>query len=200
MWLRLPGGFLWLTRVSVRKDTSIYAEAKLIDEARGVGIARERLAQRVAYLETVKRAEYGDVVVDPITGAAVSWKDGNPMARARVVWGLAHGEQPRWPESEADDRIAVASAFSLNWVEGEPDARTAMVREREADNYFRFMLSTFLLALIIPLMSLANKWVLSRETLNYLSTDQQAIAGNPKAADAMRVAALALEGQEEPRS
>ena len=41
---RVPAAFLWLTRVTVRKDTSLYAQGHLEEEASALGVHTDRLA------------------------------------------------------------------------------------------------------------------------------------------------------------
>ena len=54
---RLPSAFLWLTRVSVRKDTSLYAQDNLQSEAAGLGVHAERLAFSFRFPQVAARLE-----------------------------------------------------------------------------------------------------------------------------------------------
>lgn len=51
---RLPHAFLWLTRVSVRKDTSLYAEQYLRHESLALGLPPDRLAFSFRFPEQVQ--------------------------------------------------------------------------------------------------------------------------------------------------
>ena len=95
---RLPGGFLWLSRVTVRKDSSFYAEANLLQEAAASGMHTGRIALSWRFPEQdyVAFRALGDLMVDNrnynahTTGADALWA-GVPMValEARHLAGRA---------------------------------------------------------------------------------------------------------------
>ena len=65
---RLPAAFLWLSRVSVRKDTSLYAQGNLLNEAAAAGVRSERLAFSFKFPQNdyVAFRALADLMVDTI--------------------------------------------------------------------------------------------------------------------------------------
>lgn len=87
---RLPSGFLWLTRVSVRKDTSLYAQDNLHREIAHLGVRTERVgfSFRFPQDDFVSLRALADLMVDNraynahTTGADTFWSGVPAVATA----------------------------------------------------------------------------------------------------------------------
>jgi predicted O-linked N-acetylglucosamine transferase (SPINDLY family) len=112
---RLPRAFLWLSRVSVRKDTSMFAEANLQLEAAALGIDTPRLAFSFRFGEKdyVPFRALADLMVDNrnynahTTGADTLWagvpavmiEGGHLAGRAGATFSSALGTASMLAES-----------------------------------------------------------------------------------------------------
>ena len=116
---RLPRAFLWLSRVTVRTNSSIYAEANIVKQASAGGVHSSRLAfsWRFPEKDYVAFRALGDLVVDNMhynahtTGADAFWA-GVPAVVLAAQSPRAQG--PRCRSGASDDgRVTRSAAEAL---------------------------------------------------------------------------------------
>ena len=117
---RLPAAFLWLSRVSVRKDTSMYAQGHLYNEGAALGMRTDRLAYSFKFPQNdyVPFRALADLMVDNrlynahTTGADTLWAGvpaivtasrhlaGRASASFAHAIGSSHMVAPSWKAYE----------------------------------------------------------------------------------------------------
>jgi Domain of unknown function (DUF4407) len=175
-----------------------------VDAAARTQHGREELAGKdrdelQAWMHDVEDAVPGKDVRRPKTGTWLKHKAADFTDRLRVLADLKEARPPQWP---AADRAAVTKAADLFHLESpyageEPALR---LRRQQARDLFRLTYwIAFIIAAVIPLLTLAFKLMASEEFRSYYSTTAQALAGNPDAIRALTVRGVRLEDLASPR-
>ena len=129
-----------------------------------------------------------------------SWSSAGFTDRLSVVQDLVHGNPARWPAASPQIRQQVVEVFGLP----DPDEEV-LGAERTASTYKMHYWMAFLVALAIPLLTIAFKIISPPELRRYYSGECQVLAGNVDAARDMwsqpggRERLAELQGQQPPR-
>lgn len=160
-------------------DAAIKAEADKLerqDEA-----TKQRSSDRREWLRAIQRAPVG-TRVEPFGN--VHQGPWNPyeagfVRRLEVLTDLRRGESPTWGDVPRGVRERAAQVFGIAERTDDEDSRRRLAAR--AQN-FRFVYAiAFVVALVLPLLTLAFKLLMGRELRLYYSTLAQARGGNPEA-------------------
>lgn len=162
-----------------------------VDEARARDTTRSQVSEtefknRKEWMKIVQGARPGGEIVNPQTGRVLHPKPADFTERLRVLDDLHTGRPPLWPSTSDEVRNRAVELFGLDDPEGPPsEARERNAQRRAADAaLFRQVYRVaFIMACVIPLLTVAFKLLMAGELKLYYSTEAQALAGNPAAID-----------------
>ena len=150
-------------------------------------------------MHDVENAVPGTAIGRPGTGTSLQPKAADFTDRLRVLADLKEARPPQWPTA---DQASIANAAKLFHLESpyaseDPPLR---LRRRSARDLFRLTYwIAFVIAAVIPLLTLAFKLMSSEELRTYYSATAQALAGNPEAIRALTARGVRLEDLAAPR-
>jgi hypothetical protein len=167
---------------------------KLIDQKRNEEAARARVSetslnQLKEWIKTVQSAAPGQQIRNPVTGRILYPKPADFTDRLRILDDLRNGKPPLWPSSSDEVRAGAVQLFGLEDPTGPDTPAKQKIRERleqNADLFGRVYWVAFLMASVIPLLTVAFKLMMAGELRDYYSTQAQARAGNPGAIQVIR--------------
>ena len=167
----------WTGQVTTASQELDTAETEIVGRLnKGTDQGQADLDQIKARIDVLMAGSPDAPPIDPATGKDFVWANHGFTDRLAVIHRLIHGQPTRWPATSPEVREAVVESFGL------PDpAEEAIGAQQTANTYMRHYIVAFLIALAIPLLSIAFKIIMPREFRNYLSTEWQALAGNPEA-------------------
>jgi len=111
------------------------------------------------------------------------------VVRVLALYDLLAGRPPAWPPSKRGIREAASLLLGSSWEAA--DEHSHKRATQRAETFRRVYLIAFLVACVIPLLTLAFKLLLCRELQTYFSTTAQARTGNEHAVETLR----AMESQ-----
>ena len=167
---------------------------KKVDEERGRDTARSRVSEvelknRKEWMKIVQGAKPGEEIVNPQTHRVLHPKPADFTERLRVLDDLRTGRPAQWPSTSDEARNRAVELFGLDDPEGPPSESRARNEQRRTDDatLFRSVYRVaFIMACVIPLLTVAFKLLMAGELKVYYSTLAQARAGNPEAIDVIR--------------
>lgn len=128
---------------------------------------------------------HGKKTCDPIPSPMEPDKLWDPcdagfITRLSILDDLLNARRPFWSSSERAQRQKVVATFGLPDPEASDDAthRREAFRAQTLNNVYRI---SFIIAVVIPLLTIAFKLLMARELAIYYSAKAQARAGNPHA-------------------
>jgi hypothetical protein len=136
----------------------------------------------------------------PDTGKPLPPKAADFTDRLRVLEDLKDQTPPLWPAADPPTITAAAAAFHLEDPKGQADPKLATRRQGDARLFSRTYWIAFVIAAVIPLLTLAFKLMVSQELSSYYSAAAQARAGNPEAILALRARGVDVENLPNPSS
>lgn len=153
-----------------------------------VEAAKKRAQDRKDWLLTIRQAEPSSKLINPMTVTALPPKTADFTDRLRVLDDLRNARPPQWPRSPVELREEANRVFGLgvSATDAMDPADPLMARLKADANYFQQIYAiAFIVALIIPLLTLAFKLMMSRQLRSYYSARDQANALNPEAVQAL---------------
>jgi len=167
---------------------------KLIDQRRTEEAARVRVSEASLeklkeWIKTVQSSAPGKEITNPSTGRILHPKPADFTDRLRILDDLRHAKPTLWPASSDEVRAGAVQLFGLEDPSGPDTPAKQKIRERlqqNADLFGRVYWVAFLMASVIPLLTVAFKLMMAGELRDYYSTQAQARAGNPAAVQVIR--------------
>jgi hypothetical protein len=179
------------------------ADTKAANEQ--VRAERERQAKQgkrdlQAWMRVVQTVTPGETAVLNVGGTYYKLppKAADFTDRLRVLEDLKDQVPPQWPAADPPTITLAASAFHLEDPYGPGDRKLAERRRGDARLFSRTYWIAFVIAAVIPLLTLAFKLMVSQELASYYSAAGQARAGNPEAILALRARGLDVESLADP--
>lgn len=152
-----------------------------------------KLENRKEWMRRVQGATPGEPIPNPDTGRVLQPKPADFTDRLRVLDDLRNARPPLWPPSSDEVRTRAVELFGLDDVDGTDSVAKQRLRERwkvNADLFRDIYRVAFIMACVIPLLTIAFKLLMAGELRDYYSTRAQALAGNPAALQVIRARGL----------
>jgi len=146
-----------------------------------------------AWMHDVENAPPGTDIRRGGTNTWLKHKAADFTDRLRALADLKEALPPQWP---AADKAAITDAAKVFHLESPYAAEDPALglRRRQARELFRLTYwIAFVIAAVIPLLTLAFKLMSSEELRTYYSANAQALAGNPDAIRALTARGIHLE-------
>jgi hypothetical protein len=137
----------------------------------------------------VQGAPPGQPIPQPGTARVLQPKPADFTDRLRVLDDLRSARPPMWPAAPIEVRQQAVQLFALDDPDGSDTPANQKIQQRlqeNADLFNRVYFVAFLMACVIPLLSVAFKFMMASELRDYYSTAAQARAGNPAALQVIR--------------
>ncbi|HVR99886.1 MAG TPA: DUF4407 domain-containing protein [Thermoanaerobaculia bacterium] len=134
------------------------------------------------WMRFVQNARPGQV--DPRTKSSLQARPADFTERLMVLDDLRNARPPLWPATTQKQRDLAVELFSVSDFKGPTSPALEEARERmeqKADLFRAIYWVAFIMALVIPLLTVAFKILMAGELRAYYSTLAQARAGNPAA-------------------
>ncbi|HEX4955393.1 MAG TPA: hypothetical protein VF017_18535 [Thermoanaerobaculia bacterium] len=134
------------------------------------------------WMRFVQNARPGEV--DPVTSCSLQPRPADFSERLIVLDDLRNARPPLWPATTQDKRERAAKLFGVSDFKGpsSPALAEAQARMKQKAGIFQAIYRVaFIMALVIPLLTVAFKILMASELRAYYSTLAQARAGNPAA-------------------
>ena len=169
------------------EEKRIYRESIETGMATQAERARDDLETRTAWIDQVMAGNHRAIptrVLDERL-APLQMQHADFTQRLAILADLRAGRPARWPASDTETRLAACDLFGLC---DEAASEDPVTQARTADAAMTFRLTywaAFVIAVVIPLLTMAFKLLMPRELKAYYSTVGQARAGNPAAVKAM---------------
>jgi hypothetical protein len=158
--------------------------------------AQDDRAELQAWMHNVENAVPGEDIPRPKTNTWLKHKAADFTERLRVLADLKEARPPQWPPAERRSIDEAATLFHLESPYAKEDT-ALQLRRRYARDLFRLTYwIAFIIAAVIPLLTLAFKLMSSEELRTYYSAKAQALAGNPEAIRALTARGVHLEDLE----
>ena len=171
-----------------RAEFARLLDAERLGDKTKVEEAKNRAQIRKDWLLTIRQAEPGTALTNPLTNSPLPPKTADFTDRLRVLDDLRNAMPPQWPRSPIELREKANQEFNLGASATDAmDPADPLVARLKADaKYFeKIYYIAFIVALIIPLLTLAFKLMMSRQLRSYYSARDQAHALNPEAVQAI---------------
>jgi hypothetical protein len=187
------------TRLGVAEDQVKATQTdwqNLVNRNRNEDAAKARVSE--ASLEKLKEwikiaqsAAPGQPITNPNTGRILHPKPADFTDRLRILDDLRHGNPALWPPSSIEVRADAIKLFGLE-DPNRPDPVAMKRRQEDSTLFGRVYMIAFIMACVIPLLTIAFKSMFAGELRDYYSTRAQARAGNPAAIEVIRARGLRL--------
>lgn len=166
------------------------------EETARVRVSEVALEKLKEWIKTVQSAAPGKPITNPDTQRVLHPKPADFTDRLRILDDLRHGKPALWPPSSEAVRSDAVQLFGLEDPTGPETPAKAKMRQRLEQNatlFGRIYWVAFLMASVIPLLTVAFKLMMAGELRDYYSTDAQARAGNPAAIQVIRARGQRLQ-------
>jgi hypothetical protein len=170
-----------------QEEKTVYRESLQQGLSNQADRAREDLEGRVEWMDQVMSGNHRSIPVQVVGDglAPLTIQHADFTQRLAILADLRAGRPARWPASSAETRMASCDLFGLC---DEAAASDPVTQARSADAARTFRMTywaAFIIAVVIPLLTLAFKLLMPRELKAYYSTVGQARSGNPAAVKAL---------------
>jgi len=186
----------FLTAAEGQVNTAQADYQKLVTQNRNEDAAKARVSEAALeklkeWIKIAQSAAPGKPITNPNTGRILHPKSADFTDRLRVLDDLRRGNPALWPPSSSAVRADAVQLFGLeDPIRLDPVA----VKRRQEDStlFTQIYRIAFIMACVIPLLTIAFKAMFASELRDYYSTRAQARAGNPAAIEVIRARGLRL--------
>jgi hypothetical protein len=155
--------------------------------------AQDKAKEMKDWVRAAQHVTPGKKLVNRRTGRSLPPKAADFTDRIRVLSDIRNGLPPTWPP--VNDEV-IATAVKRFGVESPAGSANGKIQERRRNAAGLFVWTywiAFIVAAVIPLLTLAFKLMMSQELITYYSVRAQARAGNPEAILALQARGIPLE-------
>jgi hypothetical protein len=141
------------------------------DDAQESVRAEDRVKALKNWVMTVRNLKPGTPYLDPFTNQQIQLQDYDFLDKLRIITDLRNGAAPRWPNAPENEVALARKEYGI--LDPHPDAMRA-----DAWNAWTTYWGFFLLAILVPFMSLVYKLLMPAHLSLYYSQAWQAGQGN----------------------
>jgi uncharacterized protein DUF4407 len=163
-------------------DVIQLTKERFADDQRRIDEAARQVSERRDWILKLQRSSPGT----PVAAAGAAGIDEfNPyragfVRRHAVLADLLAGRPAEWPPGKSAERARAVTEFGIEEIDPH-DLDLAHRNAEHTEDFMHIYYVAFLVALFIPLLTIAFKLVIGRELGVYYSTAAQARVGNPEA-------------------
>jgi hypothetical protein len=179
--------------VTANRDYQTQWNALNAKESQKVTSAQSSVKELKDWVRATQNVTPGKTLVNRRTGRSLPPKAADFTDRLRALSDLREGLPPMWP-SVSDTVVSTAvERFGVEPPAGTADPKIQERRQGAARLFGWTYRIAFIIAAVIPLLTLAFKLMMSQELITYYSVRAQARAGNPEAILALQARGISLE-------